>query len=256
VVDYLAGIVVDAVDTALVRSMIPRGMDRSESTRVSNFNRFTWNFLQKASARMSAILVTLVYLTRAKKHLRIEAEDRAYERVLLGAFIVASKYSSDTAFRSLRWVMNTILPGKQPTLGKRDVNRIEREFLAVLDWQLGFTEEHILAHKDAIIGLYCDPSSSATPRPTSRTVITPPVGRGQLKDTSTPIRKSMADYDLSTPRNLLYPAVLAAQPFLSGKEQKKHSRPCASDLPAFPPISWRGNNRPMHAQHTAPRIYG
>jgi hypothetical protein len=136
------------------------------------------------------------------------------------------------------------------------VNRIEREFLGVLAWQLGFTEEHILAHNDAIVNLYRNSPTpplnapSSLSRPPSRAVITPPMRHVQSRDTSTPIRTSTAECDLSTPRILLYPAALASQPFFHRAGESRHSRPCASDLPTFP-FSWRGKN---HAQRAARRI--
>ena len=37
--------------------------------------------------------------------------------------------------------------------GKRDIGRIEREFLDVLDYELGLTEADLLSHHDAIISL-------------------------------------------------------------------------------------------------------
>jgi hypothetical protein len=259
VVDYLAEIAIDVVDTRLGNEPIAQVAtpSKSRSRRVSGFKLFVWNFIRNASVGMPVLLVTLVYLTRARDHLRIEADDRGYERVFLGAFIVASKYTNDSAFRSVRWVLASVLPGEQATLGKRDVNRIEREFLDVLAWKLGFTEENILAHNDAIVSLYRDSPTlppnapSSLSRPPSTTVITPPMRHAQSRDTSTPIRTSTAEYDLSTPRILLYPAVLASQPFFSRAGESKHSRPCASDLPSIP-LPWRSKN---HAERAARRLY-
>ena len=38
--------------------------------------------------------------------------------------------------------------------GKRDIGRVEREFLDVLDWELSVTEEDILEHYDSVMTLY------------------------------------------------------------------------------------------------------
>ena len=254
-----------------------RGMTSSDSMRVSSFKRFVWNFIHNVPVGMPILLVTLVYITRAKKYLHVEKEDRTYERVFLGALIVASKvcfpsgmvnchcsdlhssqYTNDASFRSVRWALATVVPGKQATLGKRDVNRIEREFLGVLDWQLGFTQEHILVHYKAIMGLYRDapqPASNSPPTSSSqsptRVTVTPPPRYSRSRGTGSTVRKSVTDYDSSTP--LLYPTVVATQPLFLRAEEVKRPHSCASDLPIFP-HQWHGKNRTMPEQHTARRI--
>ena len=55
------------------------------------FKRFVWDVIRRASVKTPVLLATLVYITRATPHLRIETEDWACERVFLGALVVASK---------------------------------------------------------------------------------------------------------------------------------------------------------------------
>jgi len=55
------------------------------------FDRFVWDVIRRASVKMPVLLTTLVYITRAKSLLHIEAEDWACERVFLGDLMVASK---------------------------------------------------------------------------------------------------------------------------------------------------------------------
>jgi hypothetical protein len=50
--------------------------------------------LERAEVTMPTLLVTLVYVQRAKYHLHIGLEQWALERVFLGALIVASKVCS------------------------------------------------------------------------------------------------------------------------------------------------------------------
>lgn len=58
------------------------------------FKRFVWDVIRRASVKMPVLLVTLVYITKARSHLHIETEDWACERVFLGALMVASKVCS------------------------------------------------------------------------------------------------------------------------------------------------------------------
>ena len=97
---------------------------------------------------MATILVTLVYIHRCKPNLSIETEDWAHHRVFLGALIVASKYTNDSTLKNSHWAIATGL------FGKRDVGRVEREFLDVLDWDLAVSESDVLDLHDSIMALY------------------------------------------------------------------------------------------------------
>lgn len=63
-------------------------------------------------------------------------------------------------YRSLFNVHWAICTGR---LGKRDVGRIEREFLDVLDWDLSVSEADILDHHDSIMNRH-NPHTPAAPR--------------------------------------------------------------------------------------------
>jgi len=97
---------------------------------------------------MPTILVTLIYIRRCKLHLSIETEEWALHRVFLGALIIASKYTNDSTLKNFHWAIATGL------FGKRDIGRIEREFLDVLDWDLGVSESDILGLHDSLMALY------------------------------------------------------------------------------------------------------
>jgi len=105
------------------------------------------NVLTRAEVEVPVVLATLVYLNRAKPHLHIALEEWANERVFLGALIVASKYLNDSSLKNVHWAVCT------GVFGKRDIGRIEREFLDVLDFELSITENDIMGHHEAIISL-------------------------------------------------------------------------------------------------------
>ncbi|KAF9651620.1 hypothetical protein BDM02DRAFT_3090709 [Thelephora ganbajun] len=251
--NHIAETTINAVDTALGYRSAAWNRTSLGSRRVP-FKRFVSDVIRRASAKMPVLLVTLVYITRAKPYLHIETEDWACERVFLGALMAASKYTNDSTLRNVHWALAT------GVFGKRDVNRIEREFLQVLAWQLGFTQPDILAHYGAIASLYHDlPSQSSntppslSPQPSPTTTTTSSVRYSQPKDTSTPIRKSTASYDLSSPPTLLYPVALATQPFLLKAEEARHPHSRPPNFTSFP-LPWHGKNHSMHGQHTLSRI--
>ncbi|KAL0578204.1 hypothetical protein V5O48_003779 [Marasmius crinis-equi] len=148
VVDRIIECVLDAVDYALNRSQ-----PRRESFRHTRFTAFVKNVIKRTKAAMAVLLVTLVYVERAKPHLEISDEEWASERIFLGALIVASKYVNDYSFRNTHWGISTGI------FGKRDVERIEREFLAVLDWELRFDETDVLIQYYPLAPNQVSPSS-------------------------------------------------------------------------------------------------
>lgn len=142
-----------------------RGRTPSRNTEHANFTAFVTDVLQKAEVKVAALLVTLVYIDRAKPHIQIALEQWACERVFLGALIVANKvrvacaycphptdhvstqYVNDSTLKNVHWALCT------GVFGKRDIGRIEREFLDVLDFELGVQESDILSHHAVIMSL-------------------------------------------------------------------------------------------------------
>ncbi|KAJ6480799.1 hypothetical protein C8R47DRAFT_598356 [Mycena vitilis] len=148
VIDYVVDCVAETVDYAMGRtapsSSIP---PRSASTTnyLPKFTSFVTTVLSRAEVTPPTLLVALAYTHRARPHLSIALEEWALERVFLGALIAASKYTNDSTLKNVHWALCT------GVFGKRDVGRIEREFLDVLDWELGVREADLLAHHEGLV---------------------------------------------------------------------------------------------------------
>ncbi|KAJ6584342.1 hypothetical protein B0H19DRAFT_1104747 [Mycena capillaripes] len=99
----------------------------------------------RAEVAPATVLVALVYIARARAHLTIALEEWALERVFLGALIVASKYTQDSTLKNVHWALCTGI------FGRGDIGRIEREFLEVIDWELGVQESDLLAHHEGLV---------------------------------------------------------------------------------------------------------
>ena len=90
--EYVVDCVVETVDYAMGRpSMSTRGRPLARHSDHANFMTFVTNVLHKAEVKVPVLLVTLVYIDRAKPHLQIALEQWACERVFLGALILANK---------------------------------------------------------------------------------------------------------------------------------------------------------------------
>lgn len=153
-----------------------RGRSASRNPKHAAFTTFVTNVLERAEVTVPVILASLVYVDRAKPHLHIKLEEWACERVFLGAVMLASKvrlhhrstappqtliyfhflqYLNDSTLKNVHWALCT------GVFGKRDVGRIERELLDVLDFELGILEDDILSHHDGL-------SAVALPKHTAR----------------------------------------------------------------------------------------
>ncbi|EPS98959.1 hypothetical protein FOMPIDRAFT_1125320 [Fomitopsis schrenkii] len=148
IAEHIVDTIVETVDYALGRpSSSSRGRSLSRHSEHAKFTNFVTDVIHKAEIKVPALLVTLAYIDRAKPHLQIALEQWACERVFLGALIVANKYTNDSTLKNVHWALCTGI------FGKRDIGRIEREFLDVLDFELGVSEQDVLAHHAAIMAL-------------------------------------------------------------------------------------------------------
>ncbi|KAG5642928.1 hypothetical protein DXG03_001879 [Asterophora parasitica] len=155
-IEYVVDCVVDTVDFAMGRPSTSRGRPLSRRPEHAKFTTFVTNIITRAEVTTPTVLASLVYIDRAKPHLHIALEEWALERVFLGAIIVASKYLNDSTLKNVHWALCT------GVFGKRDVGRIEREFLDVLDFDLSVSEADLLSHHDS---LYAVALSSQSHRP-------------------------------------------------------------------------------------------
>ncbi|KAJ7772857.1 hypothetical protein DFH07DRAFT_878385 [Mycena maculata] len=150
VIEYVVDCVSETVEYALGRSSPresspTRGRTLARSPYHTKFTSFVSTVLSRAEVAAPTVLVALVYIARARPHLSIALEEWALERVFLGALITASKYTNDSTLKNVHWALCT------GVFGKRDVGRIEREFLDVLDWELAVGEGELLAHHEALM---------------------------------------------------------------------------------------------------------
>ncbi|KAF9555233.1 hypothetical protein CPC08DRAFT_643144, partial [Agrocybe pediades] len=148
VYNYTIDRVIETVDFAMRRSTPSSSRGRAFNKRKPEhvkFAGFIKDVLSRAEVTMPTLLAALVYIDRARPQLHIGLEQWALERVFLGALIVASKYLNDSTLKNVHWAMCT------GVFGKRDVGRIEREYLDVLGFELKITEEDLLKHEQGIL---------------------------------------------------------------------------------------------------------
>ncbi|KAF7979600.1 hypothetical protein HWV62_41914 [Athelia sp. TMB] len=148
VIDYVVDTVIETVDYAMghpsTSAPAPRGRRAARTPLHQKFAAFVSTVLARAEVTPATLLIALAYIDRAKPHLHIALAEWACERVFLGAVMLASKYANDSTLKNVHWALCT------GVFGKRDVGRIERELLDVLDFELGVSEADLLAHHDQL----------------------------------------------------------------------------------------------------------
>ena len=92
-IGYVARVAADAITYAIEHSSTARrdGPVRKEKINFDPFLIFASNVVHRSEVKIPAILVSLVYIKRAKEHLFIQSPEWACERVFLGALILANK---------------------------------------------------------------------------------------------------------------------------------------------------------------------
>ena len=154
-IEQVAQSTVEVINFALgIPPASSRGHPTTRANKYAEFTEFVTSVIERAEVIVSDILVALVYIQRARPYLSIQTEDWALHRVFLGALIVASKYTNNSTLKNIHWAMVS------GTFGKRDVGRIEREFIEVLDWDFAINEADLLLIRKSLLHLI--PSQSPT----------------------------------------------------------------------------------------------
>lgn len=89
----MAQVVVDAVTYGMKHSAVSSrdASARKCQLRFDPFLAFASNVVHRSEVKIPAMLVSLVYIQRAKHHLFIQSPEWACERVFLGALMLANK---------------------------------------------------------------------------------------------------------------------------------------------------------------------
>ncbi|KAH8798487.1 hypothetical protein DL96DRAFT_1539655 [Flagelloscypha sp. PMI_526] len=149
VIEYIVDCTIETVDFAMGRPTSSRGRTLHRNPFRTRFTSFVTDVVTTSEVSMPTLIAALAYITRAQPYLNIAREEWALERVFLGALIVASKYTNDHTLKNIHWAACTGI------FCKRDVGRVEREFLSVLDWDLVLSESDLLNHHDGLtLGLH------------------------------------------------------------------------------------------------------
>jgi hypothetical protein len=123
--------------------------------------------------------------------------------------ISSSQYLNDSTLKNIHWALCT------GVFGKRDVGRIEREYLEVLDFKLGISEADLLSHHQGLLDaiMYLPPSA---PRFTLHNYSRQPMGRNHLEvpelDPSNPLSPHSSSSSSSSSSSPYTPCTMDSSP--------------------------------------------
>ena len=204
--------VVDTVDFALGRSSaMKRGRSARRDQKRIAFTELIQRVIARAEVPTTVVLVLLAYIDRCKPHLRVASDAYVHERIFLGALIVAAKvrftsalhidtphltrpsqYLNDCSPKHCHWARYTA------EFSKADIGLIEREFLAVLDFDLGFKEADLLMHCDALLAC-AEPNPACRHSKPARRIVREEIEEVP-RDASTSPVSSVSSADSTPPR--------------------------------------------------------
>ncbi|KAI9431142.1 hypothetical protein H4582DRAFT_1792108, partial [Lactarius indigo] len=101
------------------------------------FIRWTARIVIRSRVKTPILLTALTYLNRVKPNICTNTLKWAEIRLLLGALVIADRYLDDNALSKAQWAVVT----KKFT--RCQIGRMEREFLSVLNWKLGVSQEDL-----------------------------------------------------------------------------------------------------------------
>ncbi|KIP09810.1 hypothetical protein PHLGIDRAFT_125960 [Phlebiopsis gigantea 11061_1 CR5-6] len=155
VVDRLADTVAASLDPA----------ERGAPLKEPRLRWWVEQLIARSRCRTSTVLVALTYLDKARPNLRISTGFWACERALIGALILANKFTNDEVFSTRTWAQAS------HWFAAKDVVRAERELLQVLCYNLQINSRALASHYKAIVArcrhLAINPAAFASRQPPS-----------------------------------------------------------------------------------------
>nr|GAT43258.1 predicted protein [Mycena chlorophos] len=145
-IDYYVGKIVCAAQQGLKNGGSKKLVCAPVREPFRSFAHFVRSVMARAQATPATMLTSLVYVERIGPRVQIRRAHYAFERIFLGALLVADKYTNDSTIRNRDWALCTRL------FRVRHLQLIERGFLKSLHWDLRVTEMDLLRHYEGLAG--------------------------------------------------------------------------------------------------------
>ncbi|KAJ3854699.1 hypothetical protein EV368DRAFT_80351 [Lentinula lateritia] len=143
VIEYLKTLTFGVIDAAATRLLA-----RSLSVDIF-FKSFIRRVIERGKISMAITILAITYLQRAQSYICVGYKASCIaERILLGAFIISTKFSANIPISNEEWA------NIAEVFQLADIDIIEKQFLLLIQWNLSFSEEDIIASAMDIITQY------------------------------------------------------------------------------------------------------
>lgn len=142
-----------------IRSVI--GVDESPTNPLwPSLEIFIQWLVHRAKMTTSILLSSLIFFSRLRQNLKTGSvvPPRILYAICLTGLIITSKYLRDHTWRNKVWVDMADVRGCDSLgLSLRHINRMEREFLRAIQWDLRITPQHLYAYLEPFASLPKNP---------------------------------------------------------------------------------------------------
>lgn len=138
--------VVDRLVETVTASLDPAWRADQSLTSKQQLRWWMETLIVKSRCRTATILVALAYLDKARPNLRVSTGFLACERALIGALILANKYTNDEVFSTRAWAH-----ASSTLFTTKEIVRAERELLQVLRFDLSIPGAALMSHYKMVV---------------------------------------------------------------------------------------------------------
>ncbi|KAJ3004816.1 UNVERIFIED_CONTAM: hypothetical protein HDU68_004885 [Siphonaria sp. JEL0065] len=132
---------------AHVSSQVIRCPPPSAPSSLPPLPQFVSSVVSRSRAAAACVVVAVAYLEKVQRKLPVSARGLpcSGHRLFLAALILAFKYTNDKTYKNRSWVAFT-----ENLFPTSEINLMERQFLAIVDFDLAFTNEEYCLVTDQI----------------------------------------------------------------------------------------------------------
>ncbi|KAJ3921038.1 hypothetical protein F5877DRAFT_65228 [Lentinula edodes] len=136
------------INAQVIDAATTRLLARSLSVEIF-FKSFISRVIGRGKISMATTMLAITYLQRAQSYICIGYKAGCIaERILLGAFMISTKFSANIPISNEEWA------NIAEVFQLADIDVIEKQFLLLIQWNISFSEEDIIASAMDIITQY------------------------------------------------------------------------------------------------------